>query len=318
MDRPVAMKALVKEHPGASYVYKDVPVPTPEGDELLVKVGKVALCGSDIALYQWGEVAQKIARIPFTPGHEMVGEIVEAGPLAPKEYAVGKRVCVENHFYCGGCYQCTHDLRHICQRMSQFGHGKGTIYGGCSEYTIIPARYAYLLTTDLDDAKAAILEPCGVAHQALEEICPKGEDILIQGCGPVGLLAIGVARAMGATKIIAADIVEGRLEVAKQLGADVVINCKTQNLRDEVMKETEGNGVGRLMEASGAIALINNCFSLLRKGGQVVLVGLPKSPIHIERPLEDVLFKSLTLKTIHGRKIFHTWVESERLVATNL
>jgi len=105
---PATMKALVKEHAGPSFVYKEVPVPIPQGDELLVKVGKVALCGSDINLYEWNNVAQTIAKVPFTPGHEMVGEIVGVGPDVPPEYAVGRRVCVENHFYCGHCYQCTH------------------------------------------------------------------------------------------------------------------------------------------------------------------------------------------------------------------
>jgi 2-desacetyl-2-hydroxyethyl bacteriochlorophyllide A dehydrogenase len=312
------MKALVKESAGTSYEYKDVPVPVPRGDELLVRVGKVALCGSDIALYQWNNVAQAIAKVPFTPGHEMVGEIVGVGDDVGEQFSVGGRVCVENHFFCGHCYQCTHDQRHICQNLNQFGHGKGTVYGGCSEYTIIPSRYAYLLTTDLDDARAAILEPCGVAHQALEEINPKGEDILIQGCGPVGLLAIGLAKVMGATKIIAADIVESRLESAQKLGAHVTVNCSAHSLRDAVMRETSGNGVGRLVEATGASVMVNNCFSLLRKGGHVALIGLPKEPIHIDRPLEDVIFKSLTLKTVHGRKIFHTWQEIERIMHRNL
>jgi threonine dehydrogenase-like Zn-dependent dehydrogenase len=240
-----------------------------------------------------------------------VGEEVEG-------FGVGDRVCVENHFFCGHCYQCTHDQRHICQNLDQFGHGRGTVYGGCSEFTILPARYAYRLTTDLDDARAAILEPCGVAHQALEEIDPHGEDILIQGCGPVGLLAIGLAKVMGATKIMAADIVESRLESGLKVGAHVAINCSKQSLKDAIMRETGGNGVGRLVEATGAASMVNASFSLLRKGGRIVLIGLPKEPLHVERPLEDMVFKSLTLKTVHGRKIFHTWQETERIMHQNL
>lgn len=312
------MKALVKAKPGKSYEYKDVPVPQPGQGELLIKVNKVAICGSDITLYQWGEVAKTIAAIPFTPGHEAVGEIVAIGPDVPPEFKIGNRICVENHFYCGHCYQCTHGEPHICQNLSQYGHGKGTIYGGCSEYSIVPARYAYLLKTNLDDSKAVILEPCGVAHQALDSIHPKGEDILIQGCGPIGMFAIAIAKIMGATKIIVCDIIDAKLEAAKQVGADVVINTKTQNLREIVMKETDGNGVGRLLDATGFAPLINTCFTLLRKGGAVVLVGLPKDPIHIEDPLPNVVFKSLTLKTVHGRRIFKDWEETERMMSENL
>jgi threonine dehydrogenase-like Zn-dependent dehydrogenase len=152
------MKALMKESPIASYIYKNLPVPQPKEGELLIKVNKVAICGSDITLYQWGEVAKTIACIPFVPGHEAVGEIIAVGPNTPLEYEIGKRVCVENHYYCGKCYQCTHDEPHICQNLNQFGHGKGTPFGGCSEYTIVPAKYAYLLRTNLEDSKAVLLE----------------------------------------------------------------------------------------------------------------------------------------------------------------
>ncbi|XP_003382382.1 PREDICTED: uncharacterized protein LOC100635091 [Amphimedon queenslandica] len=314
---PKYMKALVKESATESYIYKDVLVPQPGQGELLVKVKKVAICGSDITLYKWGEIAKTIAAIPFTPGHETVGEIVQLGSDVPQEYQIGKRICVENHYYCGHCYQCMHGQPHICQNLNQFGHGKGTPYGGCSEYTIVPAKYAYLLQTDLDDSKAAILEPCGVAHQALDAINPIGEDILIQGCGPIGLFAIGLAKVMGATKIIACDIVDAKLKVASQVGADVTVNCKTQNLKEIIMQETSNNGIGRLLDATGVVPMINNCFSLLRKGGSIVLVGLPKEPLHIEDPLPNVVFKSLTLKTVHGRRIFKDWIEPERFLKEN-
>ncbi|XP_065912483.1 L-threonine 3-dehydrogenase-like isoform X2 [Dysidea avara] len=268
-------------------------------------------------LFLISSVAKVVAKVPFTPGHEMVGEIVAVGSNVPPEYAIGKRVCVENHFYCGECFQCKHDERHICQRLNQFGHGKGTIYGGCSEYTIIPARYAYLLRTNITDGQAAVLEPFGVAHQALESIDPNGESILIIGCGPVGLLATGIAKAMGSTKIIVTDIIKSKLETAKLMGATVTINGTQENLKEVVMRETNGDGVGRIVDASGAASIVNNCFSMLRKGGKVVLIGLLKAPLHVENPLQNIVFKSITLKTVHGRKIFHSWEESERLVSEN-
>jgi threonine dehydrogenase-like Zn-dependent dehydrogenase len=223
------MKALIKDEPTKSYKYVDIPIPEPAEDELLVKVEKVAICGSDINLYQWNAVAQVIATLPFTPGHELAGIVTKVGSKVT-DIKVGQRVCVENHYYCGKCYQCTHEQNHICQNMGQPGHGKKTIHGGCSEYTIIPARYAYVLKTDIDPLRACLLEPLGVAHHALEEIDVKGQDLLIIGCGPIGLFAIAVAKELGVTKIIAADIFDDKLAAAKKMGADVVINSKNEDL----------------------------------------------------------------------------------------
>ncbi|XP_022780397.1 uncharacterized protein LOC111321701 isoform X1 [Stylophora pistillata] len=316
-ELPDCMKVLIKEEEKPSYMYKEIPVPQPGNGELLVKVLKVSICGSDNILYQWGEAAKAIATLPFIPGHECVGEVVKVGPECDEKYFIGQRICCENHFYCGKCYQCSHDLRHICQNLNQFGHGRGTIYGGCAQYTIIPAQYCYQLKTNLDVDRACLLEPFGVAHQAMEEVCPGGDTVLIQGCGPIGLISAGIAKCMGAVKIIATDIVEERLQKAKQMGADVLVNGKTENLKDIVMRETSGDGIGCLVECSGAAPLVNSCFSLLRKGGRVVLVGLLKQPLHVENFLQDILFKSLTLKTIHGRKIFSTWEKSEELLFNN-
>ncbi|KAM7430023.1 hypothetical protein ABFA07_019211 [Porites harrisoni] len=311
------MNVLIKEEEKVSYVYKDIPIPQAGKGELLVKVLKVSLCGSDIILYEWNEAAKTIATLPFIPGHECVGEVVQVGPDCDKKFSVGQRVCCENHFYCGKCYQCLHDLRHICQNLNQFGHGRGTIYGGFAQYTIIPAHFCYLLKTNLDVDRACLLEPFGVAHQAVEEVDPSGDAILVQGCGPIGLLAIAIAKCMGAIKIIATDIMADRLHKAKLMGADVIVDGKTENLKEAVFRETSGDGIGCLLECSGAAPLVNNCFSLLRKGGRVVLVGLLKQPLHVENFLQDVLFKSLTLKTIHGRKIFSTWEKSEELLFSN-
>lgn len=142
------MKALVKTKEGKSFEYLDVPIPEPSGDEVLIKVDAVSVCGSDINLYTWNQVAQVTASIPFTPGHECAGTVVKCGPDV-KGVAVGARVGVENHYYCGECYQCQHDTKAICKNMGQFGHGKKTPYGGCSEYTIVPAKYLYQLTRNI-------------------------------------------------------------------------------------------------------------------------------------------------------------------------
>ncbi|KAL5019086.1 hypothetical protein ScPMuIL_004808 [Solemya velum] len=163
--------------------------------------------------------------------------------------------------------------------------------------------------------QAAVLEPLGVAHNAIETLNVSGEDVLVIGCGAVGLFAMSVAKVMGANNVIATDIDDHRLSLAKKMGADVIINCKDENLKQAILKRTDGTGMGRICECSGASAMVNSCFSLLRKGGRLTLVGLPQEPLHVENVLQDIVFKALTLKTVHGRRIFHTWEEAEKLVA---
>ncbi|KAJ8319291.1 hypothetical protein KUTeg_004382, partial [Tegillarca granosa] len=243
-DLPTTMKALVKTSEGKSFEYKDVPVPVPQNDEVLIKVDAMSVCGSDINLYNWNDVARVIASVPFTPGHECAGTVVKCGPQA--SIPLGSKVGVENHYYCGSCYQCTHDEREICKNMGQFGHGKKTSYGGAAEYTIVPAKFLYTLKRDLSPDEIAMLEPLGVAHNATERLSVKGEDVLVIGCGAVGLLF--------------------------------------------VMEFTNTDGMGRICECSGAPIMVNASFSML-------------------------LFKALTLKTVHGRRIYHTWEETENLVA---
>lgn len=144
---PKTMKALVKREEKESYVLQDIPVPEPTGDEALLRVESVSICGSDISLYKWTEMAKVIATIPFIPGHECAGVVVKAGPQCP--LPPGTRVGVENHFYCGDCYQCRHDQKEICQNMGQYGHGRKTFHGGCSQYSIVSAKYCYPLKTNI-------------------------------------------------------------------------------------------------------------------------------------------------------------------------
>lgn len=141
------MKALFKRAEVESYEYTDIPVPEPVGDEVLLKIDAVSICGSDIALYKWNDTARVIAKVPFIPGHESTGTVVKCGTEA--SVPVGSRVGVENHFYCGECYQCKHDLREICSNMGQYGHGRKTMYGGFAEYSTVSSKYLYTITKDL-------------------------------------------------------------------------------------------------------------------------------------------------------------------------
>lgn len=311
---PKTMKALVKRKEEASYTYEDMPVPEPKQGEALLRVDCVAICGSDIALYKWDAVARVIASIPFVPGHECAGTVVKCGP-GVTEVTVGDRVGVENHFYCGECFQCKHENGAICRNMGQFGHGRMTESGGCSEYTTVPARYLYVVKSGLDAEQIALLEPLGVAHNGIERLEVKGQDVLVTGCGPVGILAQCVAKALGAKRVIATDVEDSKLQLAKEMGADITINSKTQDVKEFIMNLTDGVGVDRICECSGVPPVVNSVFSMLRKGGHVCLIGLPKQPLHVENVLQDIVFKALTLVTVHGRLIFHTWEQIEKLVA---
>eukprot|EP01083_Nonionella_stella_P067988 180202_1 len=324
---PKVMRALIKEKEGKGYVLRtDYPVPTPKEDELLIRSFSVAICGSDAILYNWTKDAKTIAKLPFIPGHEAAGLIVGVGKNC--RFRIGERVAIENHFYCGECYQCSINRKDICSNLQQFGHGKGTIYGGCCDYYVAKEKYCYRLKADISWRDAALLEPLGVAYNACDRADlnersqskqpqPK-ESVLIIGCGTIGCMAIGVAKTMPATgKIIALDTIERKLAVAKQMGADVTLNANklSGSLKEEILKLTDNVGVGRIIECSGHAPTINKMFGCLRKGGAVTLVGLPKEPLTFDNPLQDIVFKSLQIRTIHGRRIFKTWNKTEKLVS---
>ena len=312
---PSTMNALIKETPEVGFTLKSVPLPVPGDKDLLLRVIYSSLCGSDINLYKWNALAQKVARIPFITGHEAVGEVVAKGKDADSKFTLGTRVAVENHFYCGDCFQCKRGEFHICQNMRQYGHGKGTEQGGCSEYSVVADRYAYKLEYDVTDEQACLLEPTGVAHQAIEAIQPAGEITMVIGCGPIGLLACSFAKLFDAKLVIATDIQEERLDRAKEMGADYVLNPNSEDFITAINSITEGNGVGVVVEASGVPAMLTSAFDLLRRGGKIVVIGLPKSDIVIHDPITNFLMKGLTVKSVYGRKIFHTWKESEKAIA---
>jgi len=310
---PSSMRALRKSEPTPGYTLTEEPLPIPTGDEVVIKVEKVAICGSDIALYTWNEMAQVIATVPFIPGHEAAGTVVAAGPEATIQE--GAMVAVENHFYCGDCYTCGEGRGDICSRMDQYGHGRGTEHGGFSQYSLVSSKYCYRFTSSISPLQAVLMEPLGVAHNGVESIDVRGHEVLIIGAGPIGLLAAQCAQALGATRVMIADILASRLELARTMGDFITIDSSKERLADRVAELTEGRGVSRLVEASGAPPMVNSCCSLLRKGAKLVLIGLPKAAIHIENPLQNVIFKSITLTTVHGRKIFHTWEQCEKLIS---
>lgn len=310
------MRRLVKNKPGEGFDFEsDAKKPTPTAGELLIKCQYVAICGSDINLYKWNDIAKQIAKLPFTPGHEMTGVVDQIGDDV-EGFEVGDRIAVENHYYCDNCVICKKKRGDICMNMSQYGHGKGTEHGGFSDFSIVPAKYAYKLKKDITPVQAVLMEPMGVVHNIIEQIeVGEGDEVLVIGAGAIGCLAVNICKALGAKKVYATDIVQNRLDLAIKMGADGTINGLEQNLHDEMMRLTDNNGIQKIIECSGVPMMLTNCMKYLQKGGYLGLVGLPKTDIVFKNPIHDFVFKSLTVKTVHGRRIFHTWEECEKLIA---
>lgn len=335
IDIPKMMKALVKEKEGKGFTLKEVPVPECGADQVLVRVEMMSLCGSDVLLYNWSpqHMAREIASIPFIPGHEGCGVVVQCGRNIPHDVVrVGQRVAPDTHIACEQCYQCRHDdgrQKHVCQHMQLFGHNYAS---GCgAEYCVIPVNALYVFKTSLPPRLACVMEPFGVSYRCVEECKCRQDTVLIIGVGPIGLACIPIAKHFGARKILCIDVSDARLATASTMGATSVINVtkitknsdnnnnNNQQKEDLIwnwidqMTDYEG-GVGNIIEASGSVEMVCQMTKWLRKGGYIVQVGLPKGPIHIENPLKDWVFKEMTLKTLHGRRIWDTWNKLEPLL----
>ncbi len=304
------MMAIAKTRREPGYDYGEFPVPTPGPDQVLLRVERAAICGTDILLYKWDPVVHSLVdHMPFIPGHECAGEIVAVGAEV-RGIAVGDRACAETHIACGHCYQCTHGAPHICRNLILFGHQVDGCFAG---YAVIPAGSVYVLRSDLPSELACMLEPFGVSLRGVQAAQCTGETLLVNGCGPIGLFAIAAA-GQAAARIIAAEVNPVRIALARRMGADVVVNAAEADLREAVLDETGGDGAGCVIEASGAPGAVSACLGCLRKGGRIVVLGNPKAPVEIADVMRDFMHKELTLQTLHGRRMYETWHESESLL----
>jgi threonine 3-dehydrogenase len=305
------MKAVVKTKaaPGAELIEMDTPEPGP--GEVLVKVLASSICGTDLHIFLWNEWAKKrIKHLPQVLGHEVCGEIIEVGSGVNQDFIkVGDVISAETHIACGWCYECRTGNAHICLNSRIFGVDVNGVF---AEYTVVPAANAWVLEKKIPKDFGSVMEPLGNAvHTVLAgEIC--GNTVLVTGCGPIGLMAVAVSKIGGATKIIATEINEYRLQLAKKIGADVTLNPQKDDLREKVQEETNGLGVDIVLEMSGNASAINEGIKALRPGGRFSLLGLPEQPMKID--LNDIIFKYLTLQGINGRRMFDTWYKCSRLL----
>ncbi len=306
------MKALVKAKPEPGVWMEPVPLPEIGPTDVLIKIRKTAICGTDVHIYSWDDWSQKTIPVPMTIGHEYVGEIVEVGEEV-EDFEPGDRVSGEGHIVCGHCRNCRAGREHLCRKTVGVGVNRP---GAFAEYLAIPAHNAYKLPADLPDDIAAILDPFGnAAHTALS-FDLVGEDVLITGAGPIGIMAGAIAKKIGARHIVITDINPYRLELARKLGIHHAVNAAESDLAS-VMDELgmlEGFDVG--LEMSGSPRALGDMLKVMMHGGKVALLGIP--PAEASLDLTQVVFKGLTLKGIYGREMFETWYKMIALIQEGL
>ncbi len=306
------MRALVK---GLEYglELKSVPIPEPGPGDVLVQVKAAAICGSDLRKYRWNSREAggepPTFRVPLLMGHEYSGSVVAVGEGVSRD-RLGERVSGETHLPCGHCFQCRHGQQHICANLRILG---SSIDGCFADYVVVPESTARRLPDGLPFESGALMEPFGVGTHASEKAQVRGEAVLVLGAGPIGLLTLLAARGLEAARLWSTDLSESRRELAHRVGADRVLDPRADDVAGIVLAETEGVGCGVAIETSGAPPAFQQGFRSLRKGGRMVVVGMPTQPISID-VRRDLNLKETTLMGIHGREMFHTWETMEHLI----
>jgi threonine 3-dehydrogenase len=306
------MHALVKHHAARGIELREVEIPTVGPNDVRIRVKRTAICGTDMHIFNWDPWAQKTIPVPMTVGHEYCGVIVEVGSEV-SGLAIGDRVSGEGHITCGYCRNCRAGRRHLCRNTV----GVGVNRPGCfAEYVVIPAVNAFKLPDAIDDEIAAILDPLGNAVHTALAFDVVGEDVLITGAGPIGIMAAAIVRFVGARHVVITDVNDYRLSIAKQMGATLAINVTRESL-DSAMQQLgmrEGFDVG--LEMSGNASALRDMLRTMHHGGSIAMLGIPATEVAID--WNEVILKGLTLKGIYGREMFETWYKMAALLQSGL
>lgn len=295
------MRALVKAKPEVGLWMEDVPVPEPGPNDVLIRVRKSAICGTDVHIWNWDSWAQKTIPVPMVVGHEFVGEVAEVGSSVTK-YRVGERVSGEGHIVCGKCRNCRAGRGHLCHYTKGVGVNRPGSFG---EYVCIPEHNVVSIPDDVPDEVAAIFDPFGNAVHTALSFDLVGEDVLVTGAGPIGIMGAMVAKRSGARKVVITDINPVRLQLASKCGIDHVVDASREDLRDVMtaIGMKEGFDVG--LEMSGAPPAFRSMIDTMNNGGKIAILGIAPDGFGID--WNKVIFKMLTLKGIYGREMFETW-----------
>ncbi|AFV83595.1 L-threonine 3-dehydrogenase [Alteromonas mediterranea] len=306
------MKSLVKAKAEKGIWLQDTPKPEVGHNDLLIKIRKTAICGTDMHIYNWDEWSQNTIPVPMVVGHEYVGEVVGMGQEV-KGFEVGDRVSGEGHITCGHCRNCRAGRVHLCRNTEGVGVNRP---GAFAEYLVIPAFNAFKIPDNISDDLASIFDPFGNAVHTALSFDLVGEDVLITGAGPIGIMAAAVAKHVGARHVVVTDINPYRLELAKKMGATRTVDVSKENLQD-VMDElgmSEGFDVG--LEMSGVPVAFRDMLNKMNHGGKIAMLGIPPQDVAVD--WNQVIFKGLVIKGIYGREMFETWYKMASLLQSGL
>ena len=281
-------------------------------NDLLIKIRKTAICGTDMHIYNWDDWAQATIPVPMVVGHEYVGEVVDMG-VEVRGFEVGDRVSGEGHITCGHCRNCRAGRVHLCRNTVGVGVNRE---GSFAEYLVIPAYNAFKIPDNISDELASIFDPFGNAVHTALSFDLVGEDVLITGAGPIGIMAAAVAKHVGARHVVITDVNPYRLELAKKMGATRTVNVAEEKLTD-VMTElemTEGFDVG--LEMSGVPVAVNDMLNNMNHSGKIAMLGIPPADMAVD--WNQVIFKGLVIKGIYGREMFETWYKMASLIQSGL
>lgn len=305
------MKALVKAAPERGIWMQEVPLPEIGHNDVLIRIKKTAICGTDLHIYRWDKWAQKTIKTPMIIGHEYVGHVAAMGSEVVG-LRVGDRVTGEGHIACGICRNCKRGRQHICEKTVGIGVN---INGAFAEYVAVPSSNVLKINSSIPDDIVSIMDPLGNATHTTLSFPIIGEDVLITGAGLIGSMCIAIARFAGARYVVASETNPYRIALAKKMGADKVFNPLEEKLED-VVKEFKIRGFDIGLECSGSPTAFNDMIGNMYNSGKVAILGIPPSDTSVD--WSNIIFKGITLKGIYGREMFETWYHMEQMLMSGL
>lgn len=307
------MKAIVKASPSPGLELRRIEEPEPGPGEVRVRVRRAGICGTDLHIYHWDRWSRGRIRPPRILGHEFMGEVAEPGS-PDGNLSVGDRVSAEGHVVCGHCEHCRAGDAHVCRDTSILGIDRD---GAFAEYVTVPAGNIVPIPDAIADDHAALFDPLGNAFHTVLPADVSGKDVAVVGCGPIGLFAVGIARAAGATRVIAVEPIAERLEIAREMGADHLLDPGDGDAAGAVRELTGGYGADVVCEMSGHPDGVRSAFRMCRNAGRVQLLGLPRDEVSLDLA-GDVIFKGLRVHGVIGRRMYDTWIRMRNFLAADL
>jgi len=303
------MKALVKSQAAPGLWLEDVAEPSIGINDVLIRVRYAGICGTDVHIYQWDDWAQKTIKVPMAIGHEFVGEVIQVGSNV-NDFYPGDIVSGEGHVVCGRCRNCMAGRRHLCANTQGVGVNRA---GAFAEYIALPMTNIWRHHAGIDQEVAAIFDPFGNAVHTALSFPVLGEDVLITGAGPIGIIAAGIAKHVGARNVVVTDVNDYRLKLAADMGATRVVNVAKQSVRD-VVKDLHMEGFDIGLEMSGNPRAFNDMLDCMYHGGKIAMLGLMPNGAGID--WDKVIFKGLVLHGIYGRRMYETWYKMTQMLLT--